>query len=414
VARIVLTTFGSFGDIQPYIALALALRERGHSPIIATSEMYRDRVEAVDLPLHPVRPNLTEAEILSHMRPTGDPNLDTAVAMRDILFPQSRATYEDLYRLARDADMLVSHLPVFAAPLVAAKTGIRWVSCVLSPRVFVSAYEPSADVPASDQAKLIYLSPQENGAARELAKQATVAWAKPIERLRKQLGLPRGKHAIFEEPHSRELVLALFSPLFGSPQPDWPARTLVTGFLQPHETAIDRELERFLEAGPAPIVFSLGSDSDNYAAWFFVESVAAAKLLHRRAVLVGLGASLFSTESIFGIDYAPYWELFRRAAAVVHHAGVGTAALALRAGCPMLAVPHSTDQPDNAARLERLGVARVIARPAYRARLVALELAAVLGAPRYLAQAAQISRLVQSEDGASVACDAIEEVLRRQ
>jgi rhamnosyltransferase subunit B len=98
---------------------------------------------------------------------------------------------------------------------------------------------------------------------------------------------------------------------------------------------------------------------------------------------------------------------------VVHHAGIGTTALALRSGRPMLAVPHGHDHPDTAARLERLGVARVIARPAYDARRAAAELMCLLIAPHYAAQAARISRLVQSEDGLSVACNAIEEMLRR-
>jgi rhamnosyltransferase subunit B len=413
VARIVLTTFGSFGDINPYISLALALRSRGHSAVIATSEIYRGGVEAANLPFHPVRPDLTALQNLSQVRLTGDPNRDAEGMLRDLLFPQLRATYEDLYCAACDADMLVTHILVFAAPLVATKTGIPWVSCVLSPRVFFSAYEPSAAVPAGGEAKLMYLSPQQNRAALEVAKRATAAWAEPIEQLRQELGLPNGKHPIFDEPHSPELVLALFSPLFSSPQPDWPPRTLITGFLEPHETTLDPELGRFLESGPAPIVFTLGSDSDTYAGWFFLESVTAARLLRCRAVLVGPGVSRSSTGDIFATDYAPYCELFRRAVAVVHHAGVGTTALALRAGRPMLAVPHGHDQPDTAARLERLGVARVIARSAYCARLAASELTALLRRPGYAAQAARVGRLVQSEDGVSVACDAIEEVLRQ-
>src|SRR5262249_51341958 len=155
---------------------------------------------------------------------------DAETMLRKLLFPQLRATYEDLYCLARDADMLVTHILVFAAPLVAAKTGVPWVSCVLSPRVFFSAHEPSAAVPADGAAKLMHLSPEANRAALEVAKRATAAWGEPIKRLRQELGLPKGKHPIFEEPHSPELVLALFSPLFGSPQPDWPPRALITGF----------------------------------------------------------------------------------------------------------------------------------------------------------------------------------------
>jgi UDP:flavonoid glycosyltransferase YjiC (YdhE family) len=334
--------------------------------------------------------------------------------VRDVLFAQVRATYEDLYGLVRDADMLVSHILVFAAPLVAGKSGIPWISCVLSPRSFFSAHEPSAVVPANCAARLLHLSPQQNRAVLNIARAATTAWAEPIDRLRQELGLPKGKHPIFEEPHSSELVLALFSPLFASPQPDWPPRTVITGSIPPHETALDPELERFLQSGPAPVVFTLGSDADNYAGWFFRESLTAARLLGCRAVLVGPGLARFSSTALCMADYAPYSEPFRRAAAVVHHAGLGTTTLALQASRPMLLVPYGFDQPDNATRLERLGVARVIARPGYCAALAVSELTALLLGPRYAAQATRISRLVQSEDGLSVACGAIEHVLRER
>jgi rhamnosyltransferase subunit B len=413
MARIVLTTFGSFGDVNPYIAIALGLRSRGHSVVIATSETYRDKVEAAGLPLHPIRPDLTSDETLRLVRLVGDPGQDTQALLCDLLFPELRATYEDLYGVVREADMLISHALVFAAPLVAAKTGVPWVSCILSPRVFFSAHEPSAAVPAGAGAGLLHLSPEQNRGALEAAKRATEPWAEPIERLRQELGLPRGRHPIFEEPHSPELVLALFSPTLGSPQPDWPRHTLITGFLKPHETALDPLLERFLQSGPAPVVFTLGSDSDYYANWFFLESVKAARLLGCRAVITGQGLSPYCEGGLFTTDYAPYCDLFRRAAAVVHHAGVGTTALALRAGRPMLAVPYGHDQPDTAARLLRLGVARVIARPAYCAALAASELASLLGAPRYLASASRIGRLVEAEDGARAACDAVEERLRQ-
>lgn len=175
------------------------------------------------------------------------------------------------------------------------------------------------------------------------------------------------------------------------------------------------ELARFMETGTPPIIFSLGSESILDDGSFHPHSVLAATLLGRRAVIVGASPSGYSVpgnSNLICVDYAPYDELFSRAAAVVHHGGTGTIALAMRAGCPMLLLPRFCwDQPDNAARVSALGVARMIPRQDYDAHSAASELAHLLGEPGYALRAAAISRIVRAEDGASSACDAIEQYL---
>jgi UDP:flavonoid glycosyltransferase YjiC (YdhE family) len=106
--------------------------------------------------------------------------------------------------------------------------------------------------------------------------------------------------------------------------------------------------------------------------------------------------------------YAPYSELFPRAVAVVHQGGIGTTAQALRAGRPMLVTPFSHDQPDNAARMERLGAARVLALKNYRAETVARELQALLETNKYADSAMRAARTIESEDGVRAACDGLE------
>lgn len=96
----------------------------------------------------------------------------------------------------------------------------------------------------------------------------------------------------------------------------------------------------------------------------------------------------------------------------MHQGGIGTTAQALRAGRPTLVMPYSHDQPDNAARVERLGTSRTIPRKQYWAVRVAKQLGELLGNPNYAAVAAEIGRMIQAEDGVSVACDAIEKQLQ--
>ncbi|MDX1661825.1 MAG: glycosyltransferase, partial [Gemmatimonadota bacterium] len=99
---------------------------------------------------------------------------------------------------------------------------------------------------------------------------------------------------------------------------------------------------------------------------------------------------------------------FPRAAAIVHQGGIGTLGQALRAGRPMLVVPHSHDQPDNAHRATRLGVARTIRPTAYRADRVVAELRRLLEDSDYRLRAGEVGRIVRAEDGVATACDAIE------
>jgi len=110
-------------------------------------------------------------------------------------------------------------------------------------------------------------------------------------------------------------------------------------------------------------------------------------------------------------DYAPFSELFPRTAAIVHAGGIGTTGLAMRSGRPMLVVPHSHDQPDNAARVSRLGIARTIPPRRYTPTRVATELQKLLGEPAYTQRALEISGQIRQEDGVQTACDALDRFL---
>jgi UDP:flavonoid glycosyltransferase YjiC (YdhE family) len=113
-------------------------------------------------------------------------------------------------------------------------------------------------------------------------------------------------------------------------------------------------------------------------------------------------------DSICVAEYAPYSGLFPRASLVVHQGGVGTTAQCLRAGRPMLIMPYSHDQPDNARRMKRMGVARVIQRSQYKPWRVARRVRAMLADPEYAEKAHIAAEEVAREDGVKTACDALE------
>ena len=188
-------------------------------------------------------------------------------------------------------------------------------------------------------------------------------WAEPVYQLRAELGLDRGANVIFDAKHAPSLVLAMFSPLLGEPQPDWPPNTEITGFVfydgDAGKQELPLELEEFLQAGEPPVIFTLGSAAVLDAGDFYEESAKAALLAGVRAVLlVGTDARNVpqtQSASLCVARYAPYSKLFPRASLIVHQGGVGTTAQAMQAGRPMLVMPYSHDQPDNARRMRRLG-----------------------------------------------------------
>jgi len=416
---IVITTFGSLGDLHPYLAIAMELAARGHRVTIATTEAYRSKVTSEGIGFHAVRPNISPDDHEA-IRLAMDAKKGTEYVLRHMFFPHLRSSYEDLAKAVAGADLLVTHPITYAGPLVAEKNRIRWVSSVLAPISFLSACDPSVMSPAPWLATLGRLLPPANRYICSLGKRITIPWAEPVRRLRLEIGLPPGANPIFEGQHSPQLVLALFSNLLGAPQPDWPPNTQVTGFafydrLEKH-LGLTPELAQFLDSGPAPIVFTLGSSAVIDARDFYRQSAAAAVKLGRRAVLL-IGRDPANVPAaplppgIIAAEYAPYSEIFPRAAAIVHQGGAGTTAQALRSGRPMLVVPFAHDQPDNAARVERLGVARQISRRAYRADRVASELRKLLDRPSYTARSAEVGRQIRSEDGVSMACDLIEQRL---
>jgi rhamnosyltransferase subunit B len=215
------------------------------------------------------------------------------------------------------------------------------------------------------------------------------------------------------------LVLAMFSSVLAKPQPDWIKSTVVTGFAfydgDGNEGKITSKLQQFLDKGEPPIVFTLGSAVVMVPGTFYQESIRAVTLLNRRAVLL-IGKNTPPddlSEDIIAIDYVSYSQLFSHACAIVHQGGIGTTAQALRAGRPTLIMPYSYDQPDNAARVKRLGTSRTIERSQYTAVRVARELQALLENPKYAAKAAEIGRIIQMENGVNIACDAIEHQLKK-
>ena len=422
--RIVLSTFGSFGDIHPYLAIALELKARGHHPVIATSEVYREKMDVAGVEFVPIRPDMPSYDepdkLVKLSADLIDPKTGTERVI-ELFTGNLRAVYEDLNEAVEGADLLVTHLLPLVGPIVAQKRCLPWVSTVLAPVSFFSAYEPPVPPQMPSLYHFVKLSPLLGRLFRRIATYRLDQLMKAVYELRAELGLPRGKQPLLDGQHSPRLVLALFSATIGRPQPDWPPNTRVTGFAFYDKrdyfggSGIEPELLRFLDSGPPPIIFTLGSSAFWVAGNFYRDSLEAAQALgHRALLLIGHqrnapGGAL--PQGIATFEYAPFEQVFPRAAAIVHSGGIGTTGQALKSGRPQLVVPHAHDQFDNAARVVRLRCGRSLSRPRYNAATVTKELEALLGDANYATKAVEEGLQVQKENGAEAATDAIEEQL---
>ena len=419
--RIVITTLGSLGDLHPYLALALAMRARGHNIVVATGECYRRKIEALGLDFAAIRPNCDWVADPAVMRRIMHPHWGLQRIISEVLLPVLPQTYEDTLEAADGADLLVAMQANCASSLVAEKKGISWVSAMHLPIALASAYDPPVLPGFAGLCKALrFLGPAFWKPVGSFLKWTTKGLAKPYCSLREAIGLPAAVGNPVIDGQSPLLHLALFSPLIMKKQRDWPPQTVVTGFPWYDggvAGGLPAELAQFLDAGPPPVVFTLGTAVAEVAGaeGFFETSAAAAEALGRRAVLMlnqPHNRPHQLPEGVVAFDYAPFSELFPRAAVIVHHGGIGTSGLAMRSGRPMLVMPCAWDQPDNAARVARLGIARTIPRHRYTPARVAAELDRLLNDPRYTHRASEVGVQVRQEDGARVACEAFSGLLR--
>ena len=410
--RIVFATFGSLGDLHPYIAIGKVLLARGHRPVIATTDRYREAIEAQGIEYAPMRPAESQfGSIEAVAARLFDPYRGPEYLVRELLMPFVREQYEDISRACVGADLLVTHPLAVTGALVHAKQGVPWVSSILAPLSLLSSIDPPllAAAPFGLALRKLGVAPYRMFMA--IAAMAARRWEKPLDALHAELGLPRASHpALLQGQFSPRLNLGLFAPLLAQRQPDWPPNTVLTGFARfdgpPPEASAQAALDAFLASGPPPLVFGLGSSVVMVAGGFWQEAIAAALKLGRRAILL-TGAPLNHAlpAGIAAFDYLPYSAVFARAVAVVHQAGIGTLAQALAAGRPQLIVPAAFDQPDNARRAVRLSLARMLAIRKANARRLAGELALLLADPDAESAARRTADILAAEDGAARAAD---------
>ena len=423
--RIVIATWGSLGDLHPYLAIAVELKSRGHSVLVAANAPYKSKVEALDLEFAALGPQIPEGGGARRIiEQAMHPWRGSQWLFQNLLDPYARRSFEELEAACQNADFLLAHAIVLAAPLVAQKQGLKWATGVLSPISFWSPHDAptcplpfDARTPSQGQAHALW-----SRISKPLARAATRPWFGQLDVLRAELGLSTLPHPLFDLMFSSS-TLALFTRQLGEPQPDWPPGTVQCGApaLQ-QQQVLAGEWHAWIDEGEAPIVWTLGSTAVHIARDFWRHAFHAGREMFRSHGL----RSLFLTGSgdywrlpqparEWGLatDYAPFEALFPRARTVVHQGGVGTTQGAMRSGVPQLIVPWAQDQPDNAARIAARGLGLTVRRSRFNAHSAVQALSTIADDPRFVqrAQATANAMLQQEPRPQAHAAQSIEEWL---
>ena len=306
--------------------------------------------------------------------------------------------------------VIVAQGQAFGAHLVYEKHRIPFVTVNLQPAAFRTIYDspliprwiPSIARPS------LYAAIDFLLLDRELAG--------PINTFRTELGLASVKHILGSWAHSPDKTIGLFPEWFASPQPDWPQNAKLAGFVLHSDGpgTLPSQLVDFLDAGEPPIIFTPGTEM-KHAHDFFTTSVQALAQLGRRGILVSrhpehLPPSL--PEGVISYPYIPFDAALPRAAAIVHHGGIGTTAQAIAAGIPQVVRPMAHDQPDNAARSAPRAWSDNPPKQ-FTADRVHASLHSLLSSPNVTAACQLYAGKASSSDSLTVVCEEIEALAGR-
>jgi UDP:flavonoid glycosyltransferase YjiC (YdhE family) len=414
MANVLLIPIGSSGDVHPFLALGRGLRARGHRVTVITS-VYFERITR-GCGLEFIGLGTVEDFESALLNPDAwHPRRGFRVVFEWGVLPWIRHLYDLVGRLHVPGETVVAaSLMAFGARLAQEKLGVPLVSVLLQPAALRSAYQapvlPGAFLPGwlpAAAKRLVYrlgdwllldpvVAPQTNAA-------------------RAGLGLPPVRRPLDRWWHSPQRLIGLFPPWYAPPQPDWPPQLGLTGFPLFDERGLTEpppEVLDFLKGGP-PVVFTAGSAMRQGHA-FFAEAARACRLLGRPGLLLTRYAEQLPSPLPGGVrhcPYVPFSQLLPHAAALIHHGGIGTTAQALAAGIPQLVMPMGFDQPDNAARVVRLGVGRSLPPRKFRAPAVARLLGELLGSAAVAARCREVARLFDGTDAVAESCRLIEEML---
>jgi len=413
--KIGMQTWGSHGDIWPFLVLAGGLSSAGHNVTVAytsiDNEDYTSMAEALNFKIVKEYKGFGKEEEKVFAKIIKARNIVKQFTfLSDHFFEPA---VEDMYRasikLCNENDIVIGYSGNHTLLTAAEKYHCPRAVVHTFPKAIESKHTPPVGAPHLGKwMNLLLWKFADNIAKNKLFPSAN--------KIRAREGLPLIKSFQKEVTISKMLTMIAVSPSLCDRQPDWEDNIHICGFFDipviEEKWEMPEDLSVFIDDGDPPIYFTFGSfivyDIEDTTHLF----IEAAKLSGRRAIIQANWHSLSKTldnPDIYRIIRAPYHKIFPYCSVIVHHGGAGTTQSSLRSGCPSVVVEHACDQTYWGQQLRRVGVTKKpLHRRSVTSRKLAHHIRAVLNSPSMKDNAQKISETMKKENGVKRAVELIE------
>ena len=346
--KIGLQTWGTDGDFNPFLALAIGLKNAGHEVTLAYTSVdgkdHSHRPEAVGVKLINADGGIPVPTVNPYDLASKPGSFTEYSRLLETCYdPFSEAMYAASVQLCKENDVVIGHAVCHTLLTASQKFGVPRISLVLTPLVVHSKFVSPIGV---------NLGPMVNSLLWSIGgKVSTHKWFSKAKQMRQDEGFPPIQ-SLQKELFTSDLLTIVAASGSLVPRPkDWSAHIQMTGFLNldnpPTEWQIPEELKEFLEAGEPPVYMTFGSCmqfSEEESTELLIET---AKRSGQRAIIQSNWNSpqFENKPNLFRIGQVPHNEVFPHCSVIVHHGGAGTTQAALLAGKPSVVVAHGFDQP---------------------------------------------------------------------
>lgn len=418
--KVILSTIGSSGDINPFIAIARSLQDRGHETTMLINPFFESAARQASIGYLPLGEEM-DFRLMSQIKNITHPRKGGFAVMRELVLPNIRLMHDRMDEAIRSVapDVAVLHHICIGAGWAYESRAVPYATVVLAPSLWLNYNDRSVFAGMPDSLPHMVLR------AGMWVGERQCRWLMDpsINRARRDLGLPPARDWIFSDARGGELNLGMWSPVMRPPMPGDPPNGVLCGFpwhdrFQRFEDRAD-EVSRYIDEcktdGDEPVLFTLGTAVVHLAGSFYHDAAEACRRLGRRGILITNRGEYAPRPhelpvGVKAFEYAPFSRVMPRVACSVHHGGIGTTAQGLKSGRPTVIIPHAYDQFDNAARARRLGVSATLSRTRVNSGRLTRALRDMLDNHAARTAAESIGATLSTEDGALTAAIEIEKL----
>lgn len=420
--RAIVSSFGSAGDVRPLLGVAWALQRAGHEVVCLLDPAWCERAERM-LGVNTVPFGVSwDASEIARRPEWLDLKRGSVRMLRELVIPRTGDLVEVARRVCADLkpDVIIGHHISFGLPWVADEAGVPWVMCAVAPSSWPSVDDPNLYPGMPDRESYPRWTIRLGAAVAGRVIDRAIDPA--INSVRRELGLPKQKRTMLCGQFSSVRNLGLWSAHFRAPAGDDPSGAVITGFPRlPEDLSLPEDLLVSIAAAKSagqPVgVWTLGTTAVHRGAALRDAFIDASRKRDICPIVLTGDETLSEALRSRGVSshaYLPHEAILPRVDFAAHHAGIGSSASALRAGIPSIAIPFTHDQPDNARRLRRLGVAKVLKPGGGQTNDARASFARLIGEmfnDDLARRSAELGGLVQDEDWQRTVVDGIKAIV---